>query len=321
MLQKILHLFQRLPGCVKAFPGNCREFGFKVASLQFWDVLIPRGKSKGYIEALSAYMIRELAPLTEKYRRGEFHNSQKPLDKTPLWVCWWQGEEKMPPIVKVCVDKMRRSLPDWARLHLITWDNLADYIDLPDHILEKHKKGLIGPAHLSDVLRFGLLSRYGGAWLDATVYVSGKFPEKLLTETFHTQRFAGWESCPREACRGKWCGFFLGGKADNTVFPFMYEALCFWWARHDRVPDYVFFDYVLWAGYEGVPAIRAAIDAVEPGNENMWLLAKKLNEPYDPAAYAALLESNDFFKLSYKGELNPQTPDGQETVYAHLLMG
>ena len=321
MLQKIIHLFQRFAVCAKEFPGNCREFGPKVAALQFVDVLIPTGKSKTYIHALSDSMIRALSPLTRRYADGHIPAPapKRTLDKLPVWICWWQGEEQMPPIVRACVAQLRRCLPEQAELHIITWDNYTDYIDLPDFVLKKHEAGLIGPAHLSDVLRFGLLSHYGGAWLDSTVYLSGRFPEKLLSESFYTQRFADWSCCPREACRGKWCGFFLGGKAENVIFPFLYEALCFWWSHHDRFVDYVFFDYILWAGYCGVPAIAQQIDAVPASNENMWLMSKKLNEPYAPEAFEALLHSNDFFKLSYKGQLDLKTPEGKKTVYAHLL--
>lgn len=321
MLTKIKHLLQRLAVCGKALPGDIREFGVKIAAHRLVDVLLPVGKRRSYIEALSDYMIKELESLTEKYSRGEVSapKAKLQLDKIPVWVCWWQGEESMPPIVKACVRRMRALLPENAQLHIVTMENMGRYIDLPAHVLEKYENGQVSPAHLSDVLRFGLLSCYGGMWLDATVYLTGKLPEKLLTDGFYTQRFESWESCPQEACRGKWCGFFLGGKPGKDLFCYMYEALCFWWERHCRAADYVFFDYILWAGYCGVPSIRSAIDAVEPGNENIWLLAKHLNEAYAPEAFEALLRQNEFYKLSYKGRLEMETQDGQKTVYAHIL--
>lgn len=321
MIRKIKHLFQRLAVCVKAYPGDCREFGWRVALLRFWDVWIPRGKSKRYIEVLSAYMIKELAPLVEKYNHGEIPATvpKRKLDKVPVWTCWWQGEGQMPPLVRACMNRLHSSLPVDAQLHLITWDNVDQYMDLPEYVIRKHHEGLIGLAHLSDILRFGLLSTYGGAWVDATVYLSKQFPKQLYTESFYTQRFASGESCPQEACRGKWCGFFFGGQKDNVIFPFMYEALCDWWSRHDRVVDYVFFDYILWAAYSEIPEVRRQIDAVPPGNENVWKMWQQRNTVYDPASYRELLSSNDFFKLSYNGQLDMETEDGRKTVYAHIL--
>ena len=320
MLQKIKHLLQRFGTCCREYPADRREFGGKVAAAKFWDVLIPTGKSKRYINTISSYMCKEMAPLLQRYAgvQTSVYPTER-MEKTPVWVCWWQGEETMPPVVKACINKMHNLLSKTAQLHVISWTNLDKYIELPAHVLEKHRQGTISAAHLSDVLRFGLLSRYGGVWLDATVYLSKDIPSKALTEPFFTQRFSDWESCPQEACRGKWCGFFLGGKAGNVLFTYMYEALADLWKHHDRVVDYVFFDYILWAGYCGVPAIRETIDVVPAGNENIWLLAKHLNDAYTPEKYAELLATNDFFKLSYKGKLMMTTPEGVPTVYAHIL--
>lgn len=321
LLCKIKHLLQRFVICCREYPNDKREFGHKVARVKFWDVLIPTGKSKKYIETLSAYMSCALSPLTEQYCQGKWvqHNQKRTLDKTPIWVCWWQGEENMPPIVKACVNRMRECLPENTQLHIITVQNMPQYINLPVHILEKHKKGQITHAHLSDVLRFGLLGEYGGLWLDSTIYLSKPLPEKIFTEKFYTQKFENWECCPCEACRGKWCGFYLAGKADNVLFRYMYDALCSWWKNHSRVIDYVFFDYILWAGYCGVPAIQQCIDAVEPNNPNIWQMQKHLNNPFVQEEYEKLLASNDFFKLSYKGNLTVQTEDGKKTVYGHIL--
>ena len=321
MLEKIRNLGHRFVEYSGQFPLDRREFGWRVSQQQFWDRLLLGRKSKRYIRVLSSYMIRELEPLVQKYNRGEYptHRQKQKLDKIPVWVCWWQGEEQMPDLVKACVNRLRDSLPRETSLHIISWDNVERYVTLPDHVLRKHREGLIGLAHLSDVLRFGLLSSYGGVWIDATVYLSGPLPRKLYTEAFHTQCFANEESCPREACRGKWCGFFLGGQKDNVIFPFMYEALCYWWSHHDRVVDYVFFDYILWAAYCGVPQIRKLIDAVPPGNEKFWDMWPVRNKAYDPVAYQQLLATNEFFKLSYNGEFHRLTQDGKKTVYTHIL--
>ena len=324
MLKKIVHLFQRLPGCVKDLPGNHREFGLKVAGHQFRSALLPGVKPKSYIESLSARTIQELAPVTARYVRGEYtvHAPKMKLDKTPVWVCWWQGEEHMPPLVKACVAQMRQCLPDWAEVRVITWDNLESYIDFPPYILEKFRKGLITNIHLTDILRYGLMSRYGGAWIDSTVFLSDRIREKLpqyLSAPYFTQCFESWDACPGEACRGKWCNFFFMGTAGNPLFSYVYESLLLWWQNHNRLIDYVIVDYVIWAGYCGVPAIRSCIDAVTPGNEHIWAMAKGLNDPYEPEAFEALMQSNDFFKLSYKGRLDPATPDGKKTVYTHIL--
>lgn len=323
-LLKIKHLMQRLVVCCREYPKDRREFGRKIARVKFWDVLIPTGKSKRYIKVLSDYMIRELSSLTESYCQGKRADvtPKIQLEKTPVWVCWWQGEENAPPIVRACINRMRKCLPETAQLHIITWDNLNDYVKLPDYIFDKFDKGLITNIHMTDILRYALVSTYGGAWIDSTVFLSDKIKEKLpeyLSRPYFTQRFKSWEECPKEACRGKWCNFFFMGQSTNPLFPYVYNALLLWWQKHDRLIDYVIVDYILWAGYCGVPAIRESIDAVEPNNHNIWLMEKHLNEPFVQEEYEKLLSCNSFFKLSYKGKLSEQTEDGKQTVYGYLL--
>lgn len=320
---KVKNLCKRFPVCAEEYGVDRREFDSKVAWLRFWDALLPRGKSKAYIEGLSEYVCRELTPITERYARGEWKQPTpiQKLDKIPVWVCWWQGEEAMPPIVKACEERLKNSLPETAELHLITWDNFADYCDIPAHVLEKYHEGIIGPAHLADILRYALLSSYGGAWIDSTVWLTDRIQDKLpeyLEQMYFTQRFPDWSCCPQEACRGKWCNFFFMGRSDCMLFSYVYEALLSWWEHHDRLIDYVAVDYVIWAGYCGVPEIKRLIDAVPANNEQIWSMAKALNDSYEPAKFDSLMSGNDFYKLSYKGRLEEEI-DNKTTVYGHIL--
>ena len=324
LLCKIKHLLQRFVIYCREYPNDKREFGHKVARVKFWDVLIPTGKSKKYIETLSAYMSRALSPLTEQYCQGKWaqHNQKRTLDKTPIWVCWWQGEENAPPVVQACIQRMRTIIPDSAQLHVITWDNLNDYVELPDYIIEKFNQGLITNIHMTDILRYALVSTYGGAWIDSTVWLTDRMEANIpeyLSRPYFTQRFESWTDCPQEACRGKWCNFFFMGQSTCELFSYVYDALLLWWQKHNKLIDYVIVDYILWAGYCGVPAIQQCIDAVEPNNPNIWQMQKHLNDSYVQEEYEKLLASNDFFKLSYKGNLTVQTEDGKKTVYGYIL--
>ncbi|WP_439819755.1 capsular polysaccharide synthesis protein [Lactiplantibacillus plantarum] len=56
--------------------------------------------------------------------------------------------------------------------------NLKYYTNFPKYILEKRRSGKISDAHFSDLLRVELLTRYGGMWIDATVFCStDKMPD------------------------------------------------------------------------------------------------------------------------------------------------
>ncbi len=53
-----------------------------------------------------------------------------------IWVCWLQGMEQAPDIVKICYESICRQFSN-REVVLITNENYADYITLPHYIVEK----------------------------------------------------------------------------------------------------------------------------------------------------------------------------------------
>ena len=325
MILKIKHLLQRLGKEIKLFFPDVKEFGFKVALYRAVDFLFPRPKTKAYINALSDYMEKELSPLTEKYKNGYIPENPKKLfdmnGKIPVFVCWWQGEDKMPPLVSACVARMKKKIPQNAQLHIITEKNYSQYVTIPGYVLDKFKSGKITLVHFTDILRYALTFTYGGMWIDSTVYLSNDFKFNFLDKNYHTQRFSSPDVCPHEACMGKWCNFFFCGKRDNILFGYVYEALLLWWKNHDKLLEYIIIDYIIRSGYFGVVEIQNLVDGVEPNNEKMWMLSKKLNDEYNEGEFNDILNMSGFFKLSFKADWNTKSENGNKTVYAHIIGG
>lgn len=92
-------------------------------------------------------------------------------DECPIWVLWWQGLENAPVIVQRCVESIQKNAGKHP-FHLLSKDNLSQYIQLSDFIKQKVDSGAITLTHLSDIIRMALLAKYGGFWIDSTVYVT-----------------------------------------------------------------------------------------------------------------------------------------------------
>ena len=319
-VQRAYHLWERIAREGKVLPMRWRVFGPKVAWVTFWDGLIPPGKSPRYIRTIEASVDRFLAPLVAEYQKRD-DEAEPVTGKIPIWCCWWQGEAQMPELVKMCHARLKQRIPqDKAELHLITLDNYQEYVTLPPHIIEKFNKKIITMTTMSDVLRFALLEKYGGYWLDATVFFTGEIPEEFFSGNFHCQRMVSNRGMvEREACRGNWCGFSMAGPKHSIVFQFMNEAFSRWWANYDTIIDYVLIDYMLWTGFKSVPGIHETIDAVPDNNEDIFELYQRLNQPYSQELLAQLTQRNVMHKLTYKMDLYKQTPDGQQTLYGYLL--
>ena len=59
--------------------------------------------------------------------------------KKPVWVCWWQGVEKMPDVVKACYNRVNEVFnTSISEVVLITAENFEKYISVPLYIIEKY---------------------------------------------------------------------------------------------------------------------------------------------------------------------------------------
>lgn len=323
LLQRAYHFGQRIVRESKQFGKHYKNFGFRIAVTIFVDGLIPPGKSLHYISIIENYVDDYMKSLTKKYADESLPspaNGNHEDDKTiPVWCCWWQGESGMPELVEMCNRRLKQALPENAELHMITMKNYRNYVQIPEHIMKKYRDGLISMTALSDVLRVMLLRKYGGMWIDATVFISGEFPKEFLSGNFYTQKMYDPQKWHREACKGRWCGFLMAGPKEHIIFRYLEEAFIQWWKDFDCVIDYVILDYFLLAAYKTVPVIRQQIDAVPDNNIDIFEMYQVLDKPYTEQLLKRLKKNNVLHKLTYKIELVKTTADGEKTLYGYLL--
>ena len=90
--------------------------------------------------------------------------------RNKIWICWWQGIDNAPEIVKACVDSIKRYAGKYEVI-CITEENYKDYVTFPKWVKEKRKQNIISRTIYSDLLRMNLLATYGGIWIDSTFFV------------------------------------------------------------------------------------------------------------------------------------------------------
>lgn len=323
IIQRAYHFVERIVRETKAYGSRKKIFGKTVADAAFIDGLIPPGKTQKYISVISDYVDHFLQSLIDEYQKEDLSvcDDEVRKEKFPVWCCWWQGEESMPELVKMCHTRLKQVIPnDRAELHLITLQNYKQYVDLPEHIVRKFNDGVITMTTMSDVLRFHLLEKYGGYWLDATVFFTGSIPEEYFSGQFFCQRMVSNTSCAqREACGCNWCGFSMAGPQGNIIFRFMKDAFAKWWSEYDTIIDYVLIDYLLLSGFRHVPQIAEIINQVPDNNEDIFEMYQVLNQPYSEELYKRVTKRNVMHKLTYKMDLYKETEDGQMTLYGYLM--
>ena len=103
------------------------------------------------------YLAENYSELIGKYKKLDFPDIKKSENKHYIWVMWWQGESSAPELVRMCIDSMRKNA-NGAEVVVIDKNNYYQYADIPSYIIEKHEKGYISFAQLSDIMRIYLIS-------------------------------------------------------------------------------------------------------------------------------------------------------------------
>jgi hypothetical protein len=236
---------------------------------------------------------------------------KQPIDsRRIIWQYWSQGlsNQVLPEMVKLCFDSVDRYKGDFEVIRLSD-DNIHEWIDLPNIIMEKYQSGLIGKAHFSDIIRLALLVTYGGLWLDATILLTGPIP-KYVTDAdwFMYQRsdkqedqvqwrrtyayYFGWH----KDFKVRLLNSVIFSKENNKVIYDLYQLLLAFWKVEKSVPDYFFFQILFTEYINRHPNVNCMV--VSDCLPNM--LQCYMTGSYTENSIQEILSKISIHKLSYK---------------------
>ena len=264
-------------------------------------------------EFVIKYLKRELGSVIEKYR--SVREEENVPESKRIWILWWQGEDSAPELVKACIKSIKRNA-NGAEVTVITKDNISSFIDIPDYIFEKRKKGWVSFAQLSDIIRFLLLEKYGGLWLDSTVYTSKPIPDYIYSLNFYSQHTKWQKTCFVQ--HNLYHGFTIGGKAHAKLVSFCKEMFLEYWKMHDTLVDYLMIDYIIMIAYQEFEDIRSEIDSLPYSSERLYDLVHLLDKPFNDAEFNKLCNDCIFSKLDWHKKYEMEK-NGKPTYYSHLI--
>lgn len=251
--------------------------------------------------------------LVERYGniKAETNNCNLPFDSgeeknTKIWFCWLQGIENASEMVKVCLESQKRIFGD--RVVVLDDKNYRKWIELPDYIEEKYRKGYIPGALFSDILRLELLIKYGGMWVDSTVLVTQIVTDKdcglqaykglTIDEIEKSDLFIF-----RYYRSGKVLGisnWLIHAKAGNSFLMNLRDMLLAYWKDFDCTVEYYIFHI-----FFGVVAKRypEMIMRMPKGNSfHAIMLRDRLAMDYNESWWKELTQHVCFHKLNYRQE-------------------
>lgn len=268
-------------------------------------------------EFVLSYLRRELKDVIDEYKDyREVEPAENIADNRIIWTLWWQGEENAPPLVKACINSMKKNA-NGANVIVITKDNYENYVTIPSYIFDKHEKGYICNAVLSDIIRFHLLEKYGGLWLDATILVSSPISREYYGFIFYSQHTKPQEmTCWVQ--NNAYHIFVIGSQPHAKLVSFTKDMFLEYWKTHNTAVDYLCTDYFFYLAMQEFPEIKAEIDSLPYSSERLYDLVKVLNKPYDESYFLKLKEDCIFSKLDWHKKYKTIIK-GKETFYKVLL--
>ncbi len=229
-----------------------------------------------------------------------------------VWVCWLQGMDKAPSIVKACYRSLKRILKN-KEIIVISFNNMNDFIKLPDYIIKKYEKGYISKTELSDMIRLELLIKYGGLWIDSTVLCTGdKLIESISNEDLfmfqilkpgfdgHTLRFSNW---------------FIYANSNNEVLMLTRYLMYTYWKRNNKLASYFLFHNFLEIAFQLYP--QAYRNILPFSSELPHELQLCLFDSFDIKKFNFICQQSDFHKLTYK--VDKDNKNKKETYYEYII--
>ena len=272
------------------------------------------GKDKKALEILRlSAQYKTKKNLEKKYKRKidefQFNYIDDKLHEVSdkVWVCWFQGLDNAPALVKKCYGSLKQNLTD-REIILITSDNMCNYVQFPDFILDKWKNGKITHTHMTDLLRLELLIKYGGMWGDATVLCTSK-RENIPDYFFNSDLFLYQILKPgRDGQAQPISSWLISAKTNNKIL-IMTRYLCYeYWKNNDELVDYFLFHDFMTIALEYNKDEWQKIIPRDNAAPHMLLL--RLFDKYDEETWKAIKDQTPFHKLTYKfGDEDVKTAD------------
>lgn len=233
-------------------------------------------------------------------------------ERRTVWLFWWQGEDRMPELVKKCYVSVKEHFVDWE-IVLLTEHNYRDYADLPNYVKEKLMSGAITLTHFSDLLRLELLIRYGGLWMDATVLCSnGAIPNSILNSNlflFQSQKpGADGDAIPLSS-------WLMWAKTNNRILMATQTLLYNYWEEKKRLNDYFLLHHFMSIVMDYYPEESNNIPPF--CNSIPHILQLHLFDKYDEVYWNDLKQMTCFHKLTYK--LDKESCLKKGTFYDYIM--
>jgi hypothetical protein len=277
-------------------------------------------KNKWYIyarkhELIEKYLYIEFSHIIDIYRQEKIDSIEDGRYLPIIWICWWQGYDNMPPIVKKCYESVKMHSGKY-KIQLITEENHIEFVNIPDAIVNKYKLGKLKVQFVTDTLRCCLLAKYGGIWIDATLYLTKDISEQYLKIPVFSLKTAPVDN--KSVSEYRWSSFLLATNLKTDFFACLRDLMIEYGCKKAIAIDYLLIDYFIDIMIKHIPRYANYMANIPFSNPHLHQLRLNFNEIFDETVFEDFKSDTFLFKLTYKGQLSTHK-NGMSTFYNFIL--
>ncbi len=216
-----------------------------------------------------------------------------------IWQYWEQGRDSAPELVKACLKSVEKN-SSGHDIVFLSGKDVENYVDIPPHIYDLKRRGVITPAHFSDILRSALLLRHGGTWIDSTVMLSSGIPAFVADSDLFV-----FSNNPSNDLDGlDMASYFIHSSPGNPIIADTLETMYAYWRENSFLKNYFLFLHA----FSMVSRASKANALIREGVpffsfENAQYLESILSRPFDSALWDKLKSCSFAHKLSHKEKI------------------
>lgn len=296
----------------KLYKDYCSKrhfFGILNSFLFSLSPYIQLGNEKKH-KSIESYLTSHYSDVIEKYSNSHFEEYSISADSY-IWVLWMQGVQQMPPLVKQCYNSLLKNKGQ-HKVVLLDSTNLYQYVEFPVYIKEKLEKGTISFTHFSDIVRANLLAKYGGLWIDSTIFVTSPIG-KIETPYFSIKQHSVYKRYVEGG--NKWTAFMIGCPPKNPILSFMSDFFNEYWKKEDGMIDYYLIDYVTTIAYHKFEYFKKTVDENPFYEDDIYYMQGVLTETYNETIDEKI-KGIKYNKLNWRTVV-----DSESSVFNHFFNG
>ena len=315
-LRKALNYYQDISGKRKYFPSNVLNWQLAGKFLGQVPRLIGEKNARRICEkrhrVTKEFLISEFSSFLQNYEFKSHNNTNSKI----IWSLWLQGYDSAPELVKAILDNSKEyAEQEGFEFILLDEKSMFEYVDFPPYITDKIKNGILTHTAIADLLRVSLLAKYGGTWLDSTVFLNKNFDSSKFMKKFYTIKTGSIKDYSPNVSKHRWKTFVLSGNSE--VFTFTRDFFFEYYKKFDLQIDYLLIDYIFDLGFKYSEIIRNQMLELEESNLNLFWLESHLGDEFNQKVWDNITDATKVFKTTYK--LSEEIKSNKNNFYSKLI--